>query len=272
MLINLIPPKLKSVIKKYSETVLLKFSTVKYCDISNLRTIDADELKNIWHDQHLSDDWCSNKEKIDSLYLPEMTGGVNAGDQRAIFYLTSYLKPKNVLEIGTHIGCSTLNICLALKTIENFKITSIDIIDVNNEENKPWLEFGSKYSPKQLLAKIGITNQAEFVQMNSIDYLKACNLKFDFIFLDGSHQAIDVYNEISFTLQLLNKNGVILLHDYYPENKPIWRDKAVISGPITAVKRLKKESEMIDVIPLGKLPWETKLSSFFTSLALLTKK
>jgi predicted O-methyltransferase YrrM len=272
MLRKYIPPKLKSVLGKYIEPLQLKFSPVRRYNIENLRSTSAEELKNIWYDHNLSENWNSNKEKIDSFQLPEMTGGINSGDQRAIFYLISYLKPKNVLEIGTHIGCSTINIGLALKSLENFKITCVDIIDVNEENKKRWLQFGSKYSPKQLLAQIGITNQAEFIQMNSIEYLKTCNTKFDFIFLDGSHRAIDVYKEIVLALQLLDKNGAILLHDYYPDSKPIWYDNVVIAGPVTAVKRLKKECEGIDVCAFSRLPWETRFNSFSTSLALLTRK
>ena len=35
-------------------------------------------------------------------------GGVNPGDRRAIYSLIHYLKPISVLEIGTHIGASTV--------------------------------------------------------------------------------------------------------------------------------------------------------------------
>lgn len=72
-------------------------------------------------------------------------------------------------------------------------------------------------------------------------------------------------------LKLLNKDGVILLHDYFPGLKPLWSDDGVIAGPWLAVNRLKNEGAKLSVIPIGKVPWKTKLNSNVTSLALLTK-
>jgi hypothetical protein len=62
---------------------------------------------------------------------------------------------------------------------------------------------------------------------------------------------------------------VILLHDYFPGLQPLWVDRNVIRGPWLAVERLRSEGARLKAIPLGRLPWDTKLGSQTTSLALL---
>ena len=73
-------------------------------------------------------------------------------------------------------------------------------------------------------------------------------------------------------LKMLNPNGVILLHDYFPGMKPLWSDGTVIPGPYLATERFVKEGINLTVLPLGELPWPTKLGSNVTSLALLLRK
>ena len=72
-------------------------------------------------------------------------------------------------------------------------------------------------------------------------------------------------------LDKLNKGGVILLHDYFPNGKPLWSNNYVVEGPYLATERLINEIE-IDILPLGNLPWKTKMESNKTSLALCLKK
>lgn len=269
---QLIPEKFKQIFWKKLDILQFNRLPVQPCNLQNLRFTSSDELAKVFTDKSVAGIWDSKTDEINNLQLPEMTGGVNPGDQRAIFYLLTYLKSKTVLEIGTHIGCSTVNIGLAIKPIENSRLTTVDVCDVNEENTKPWLNYESKYSPKELLTKIGFIDRTEFVRMNSIDFLKNCNSKFDLIFLDGSHLLKYVYQEIPLALNLLNKNGVILLHDYFPDNKPLWSNNYSIYGPELAVKKLKKECGELDALPFGKLPWKTKLNSNYTSLAMLTRK
>ena len=64
---------------------------------------------------------------------------------------------------------------------------------------------------------------------------------------------------------------VILLHDFYPEAKPLYPDNNTISGPYLAMERVKKENPNITVTPLGDLPWPTKQGVNMTSLAIVSK-
>ena len=91
--------------------------------------------------------------------------------------------------------------------------------------------FDSKFSPKQLIDKINADEYVSFHVENSYNYLQNCNEKYDFIFLDGDHSVKTVYQEIPLALELLNPEGIILLHDYFPNNKPLWSNNIVIPGP-----------------------------------------
>ncbi|MGK7933885.1 MAG: class I SAM-dependent methyltransferase [Microcystaceae cyanobacterium] len=241
------------------------------CDSINLANISDPQLREWLNDQEVAMAWESVKGEINNLRLPEMTGGVNPGDQRAIFYLISALKPKTVLEVGTHIGCSTVHIASALKALSEKDFLTVDIRDVNDTEKQPWTEFNSPASPAQLIQQVEGQDFTRFQVSTSLDFFKQSEKTFDFIFLDGLHDAYMVYQEIPVALQHLNLDGFILLHDYFPNEQSLWEGYPPIVGPYLAVKRLQEEGANLRVLPLGELPWETKLGTKVTSLALLTK-
>ena len=159
-----------------------------------------------------------------------------------------------------------------VKNGKNANLISVDIADVNSTVTKPWLGYGTKYSPVEMINKLNYGSFVNFVADTSLNYAANCKQKFDFIFLDGSHSAANVYQEIPMALKLLNQNGVILLHDYFPGMNPLWSDGSMIPGPYLATERFAKEGINLTVLPLGKLPWPTKISSNVTSLALLLRK
>lgn len=268
------PKKIKSFLSKFIDywgVQLLKNDDL--INIENLRTLTSDQLQNIFNSQDIEDDWRSLANEREKFQLPELTGGVNPGDQKAIFFLVKYFGATKVLEIGTHIGCSTVNIALAINFNPNKnekKMITLDILDVNDEQKKPWLKYNSKYSPVELIKLAQCDSFTHFYVQNSIDYLKNCNVKFDLIFLDGSHKSNIVFAEIPLALKLLNPNGVILLHDYYPDALPLWENGQVIYGPYYAINKISKKTK-IRILPLGRLPWKTKYESNYTSLAILTK-
>jgi predicted O-methyltransferase YrrM len=276
MLISKLKAYLKRLIHFFKEKQLpenqLEAISLLHCNTSNLGKITSEELTQWFNDQELDNLWNLVKQDIESLKLPEMTGCVNPGDQRALFYLISALKPQKVLEIGTHIGCSTIHIALALKNLSSHSLVTVDIRDVNDPIQQPWLEFNASASPSDLIQKLGCQEFTQFKISPSIEFLDNDQQRFDLIFLDGSHEAEIVYQEVPRALQKLSKSGFIILHDYFPDGKSIWENQQPITGPYLAIKRLQKEGATFNVIPLGKLPWPTKLGTNITSLALLTSK
>jgi predicted O-methyltransferase YrrM len=229
-------------------------------------------LSNIWYLDSTNKSWDEISEIHDKLKLPELTGGVNPGDQRAIYYLIKSLDVKDVLEIGTHVGCSTVSIALSLNGREGAKLTTVDVRDVNvgncynkNDQNR------NLKTPKQMIEEIGCSSFVDFVVSDSVEFLNKDNSKYDFIFLDGDHSYDKVYKELPIAVNRLNEGGVILFHDYFQDYKPLWHSSTgIIEGPFRAVTQLINEGLKLFVHPCGELPnhWKCKYENEFnTSLA-----
>jgi len=152
------------------------------------------------------------------------------------------------------------------------KLVSVDIEDVNNPVSKPWLKYGAKHSPAEMMREMGFETRVEFIRSPSFDFMETCRETFDFIFLDGDHGSTTVYREIPLALNLLRPDGLILLHDYFPDLRPLWPDAPVLGGPFLATECLRDDALDLTVLPLQRLPWPTKLQSNVTSLALLLRK
>jgi len=103
---------------------------------------------------------------------------------------------KNVLEIGTFTGLSTLSMALALT--ENGKITTLD---KNEETNKIAINFFKKAKQDHKIKTI--TKPA----LESLDEIK--DQTFDLIFIDADKMNYKKYYENS--LNLLNLGGLIII-------------------------------------------------------------
>jgi predicted O-methyltransferase YrrM len=239
----------------------------------NLRPDGSFDLAGLWGSAEASGYWQASRQILDRFAIPDGTGGVNPGDRRAVHYLIGELKPSAVLEIGTHIGASTIHIATALRAAraDGSHLVTVDCADVNDPESRPWIKYGAALSPRDMIVQAGCERSVEFVHDTSLNYARGCRRRFDFIFLDGGHGAETVYAEIPMALALLEPNGAILLHDYFPGLKPLWSNGVVIPGPFLAVERLIAEGLPARAVPLGELPWPTKENSRTTSLALLLK-
>lgn len=246
---------------------------LKTCIGPNLRNIQGIDVKAFFPDQDdaLESLWQQDKESLDRL-IPnsDKRAGVNPGDRRALYYLMHALKPKSVLEVGTHIGMSTLFMAHALKTVhshQDWSITSVDICDVNTPESSPSFKLQMPDTPLGLVKQLGHDENVSFHTGSALEYMKNTDQRFDFIFLDGDHGAANVYQEIAAAVPLLNKDGVILLHDYYHEGAALFANAPAIHGPYLAVRRVLKENTGLAVLPILTLPWETRQGSSATSLA-----
>lgn len=240
-------------------------------DPANLLQQGAFNLNFIFSSKTFESGWKEDHAAISDLFGDDdRFGGINPGDRRALYYLIRALRPRSVLEVGTHIGASTLYIARALKNSGDGSVTTVDIADVNAGDGA-WRKVGLPMPPRDFADKLGCRGLINFVTQTSLDFINKTDKKYDFIFLDGDHGARTVYREVAAALRILNPGGAILLHDFYPEGKALFPDNNVISGPFLALSRIIKENPGIAVQPLGDLPWETKQGVHATSLALLTK-
>ena len=127
--------------------------------------------------------------------------------------LNKYLgKNKNtILEIGSYEGLAS--IWFARKYLK-FKTSTLDIVDpfiitdkttemlINTEEN-----FLYNYSKIK-------SNKIKFFRMKSDDFFKLNNKKYNFIYLDGSHELDDITNDLINADKHLLENGIIWCDDY----------------------------------------------------------
>lgn len=245
-------------------------------DVSVLRDAATLRPSDIFHAE-VSPPWRAARVELITAGVGDLHGGVNPGDQRAIYELIRFLKPRAVLEFGTHVGASTSHIALALRQLMDEDPTTprdlvtVDIIDVNDTTLRHWEKFNSPKSPKAIVDAVGAGHLVTFVVEPGLEFARKNTRKFDLIFLDGNHAAQAVYEEIPAALKMLAPDGVILLHDYFPDNKPLWPDARPIQGPVLAVQKLRSDGLDLEVIPLGALPWSTKKGTNVTSLALAAR-
>jgi predicted O-methyltransferase YrrM len=239
-----------------------------------LRTLSRVRVESAFTNEAIGSAWRSDLDRI-SRVMPysDIYGGVCPGERRAIYQLIAWLKPRRVLEIGTHIGASTLVIAQALASHaepDSYLLTG-DILDVNDPEQGAFSNLGTP-SPREGLARLGIENRVRFEAKPALQLMRHLDQKFDFIFLDGDHSAPSVYQEIAAALDLLSPGGLILLHDFYPEGKRIYPSGMIVPGPFVAAQRINSEFRGLNFIPLGELPWETKQGVHKTSLALVSSR
>ena len=134
----------------------------------------------------------------------------------AISQLENY--PKNILEIGTYDGKTS---AILAKLFPNSIITTIDLKDKDpifegsyNRKNSK-LNFINKRN--SILDKCHNIN---FIQCNSLEIFNIRNLKKqDLIWVDGDHKYPIVTSDITNSITLLSKNGILMCDDVFKKNQ-----------------------------------------------------
>lgn len=137
----------------------------------------------------------------------------------------------SVLEIGTFAGTSLISILEVLKNAkgiaidkwenyeENFNGKNIEILK-NIEENQIEKIFDEN------VEKSNMKNRIQKIKGDSAEVLVELiktNQRFDFIYIDGSHECPDVFLDCVLSWRLLNINGVMAMDDYlYNMHKNEW--------------------------------------------------
>ena len=134
-----------------------------------------------------------NKETHQKILQPRMLSGHFQG--RVLSMLSKIIRPKNILEIGTFTGFSTL--CLAEGLIENGQIHTIEIRDEDANAANTYF----KQSPHATKIYLHVGDAKEIIPTLSPTW--------DLIFIDADKTGyIDYYNLV---LPRLAKNGLIIV-------------------------------------------------------------
>ena len=150
--------------------------------------------------------------------------------------LLPQLNPSKVLEIGSYEGESTCYLINYLSKKENTELYCIDnwigaIEQINR--NIDMKEVENRFDNNVKKAMTDKPNKIKFIKLkgNSDFYLSKLLTEnkskyFDFIYVDGSHQAQDVLFDALMAFKLLRKNGIIAFDDYlwFERNLPHGKD------------------------------------------------
>ena len=246
---------------------------------SRLAVPEAINVRSILNDQSLNQEWMEIHGYIQSEVLGghDVPHSANLGDLRVIYHFVRHLKPRRALEIGTGFGATTLYLGAALKknAVTSSQaagtLTTVDVHDVNDWSSRPLAGSGLSRSPREAVRLAGLSEIVVFKVARSYDFLAEAKGRFDFVFLDGSTAAADVYRDLQNINQAIEDDTVVLLHVYFPQGRPLWHGESAITGPWRAVQRFHGEGALLTVLPLGQLPWPTKRGGNITSLALVCR-
>ena len=251
---------------------------VSGADGSRLREVTASDITQIMASPELKAEFAKVEDIVAATgNIPGLSASSKRPTQYGLYFLVRAFSAGSVLEIGTNLGCSAGFMGLALSRnqelghCETPRLVTVDMLDVNDEDINLWGRAGSPISPAQFIDEVECNNVVEFVTAPSVDYLKSCTEKFDFIFLDGSHDAWVVYQELPEVLRLVNDGGVIAMHDYNPiygDLEPVDRR---IPGPFLAVRRFLQEGTKFRVLHTVIPFWPSEEAPRPMNLVLLTK-
>ena len=116
----------------------------------------------------------------------------------------------NYLEIGSFEGLSSLFI---LSYWKNANVTCVDTWETSKDESQ-FLDFNFQTVEKKFdinlkdfsFRKIKNTSEIAFKELTQRD-------SFDYIYIDGSHNGIDIYNDALASFNILKVGGIIIFDD-----------------------------------------------------------
>ena len=126
-------------------------------------------------------------------------------------FLMQTLQPKNILEIGTAIGFSTL---LMAENAPSAKITTLD-------RNPEMIAFA-----KDNFAKYDTRHQITLVEGDAVDTLSSIEGEFDFVFMDSAKSKYIVF--LPEVLEHLKVGGVVVFDDVFQGGDIVRRGQRTI--------------------------------------------
>ena len=172
-------------------------------DLSNIETSDYIESNSSNEEKILADLRRETELKcLNPIMLSSKVQGI------FLSIISKIIKPKNVLEIGTYSGYSTLCIAEGLGT--DGMIHTID-------KNEELLQIQNKYFEKS-----GYRNQIKQYTGEAIDLIPKIKMNFDMIFLDADKENYSNYLDV--VSSNLNKGGVLLTDNV------LWHGKVLKSS------------------------------------------
>ena len=153
------------------------------------------------------------------------------------------IKPVKVLEIGAYEGASTCFLIKSLSShLDRFEIHSVDTWEGGKEHKNSKIDMSlveSRFHKNTSIQKSKSEKDVNLVIHKSSSINALCKLisesksgYFDFIYIDGSHMALDVITDAVLSFELVKIGGVIAFDDY------LWRlpgSNSILTNPKFAI-------------------------------------
>lgn len=146
-----------------------------------------------------------------------------------------HLSNLNFLQIGAYTGDASKWILENILTNNTSILTDIDTWQGSEEQAHKtfnWQEIEQLYDSR--MSKF--SNSRKYRGL-SISYLKSCDSKFDFIYIDGDHTASGVYQDAIFSFPLLKNQGIMAFDDY------LWKHE---TGDLTLEPKLGIDKFLVE--------------------------
>tara|TARA_B100000575_G_scaffold231523_1_gene192658 strand:- start:855 stop:1433 length:579 start_codon:yes stop_codon:yes gene_type:complete len=165
---------------------------------------------------------------------------------------------KNVLEIGSFEGFSTCWIITNLLHSKESKIVCIDSFEGGDEHKSIGQGYMSSVRDRfyNNISETGKEDSVRVIENYSdkalLQLIYEDDVKYDFIYIDGSHKAIDVLTDLVLSFRLLKINGICICDDY--TWSPDINDFNLIESPKMAIDSFTSiYSKKIEFVPIPSL-------------------
>lgn len=201
-------------------------------------------------------DFRTVEKRLSDYGLNSLQGAVLSLDAQILYSLCKAKAPKSVLEIGTYVGHSTAYLASALG--EGARITTVDIMDVNEDPAAPWKKEGLT-KPAEVMKDLGV--EVNFHVSSATEFFRGNKERFDLVFVDGDHSYAAALNDIGYAIEAIADGGLIVLHDYFgPGNDPLETGTTPHAGVGRAIEHLINRYPDIEVLAVQSVVGKGKSS------------
>lgn len=174
---------------------------MKYkCEYCNFRTIRINRLYDHFRNNHykFTKEWFFKTEI-----------------KKNILNILDNSQKNTILEIGCYEGLSSVFFADNLLNNYNSSLTCIDpFLTINNNDHENLLKNNQEYNFDYNIKKCKNSEKITVHKITSDDFFKINNKKFNFIYIDGSHQCENIKRDINNSFNYLLTNGIMWMDDY----------------------------------------------------------
>lgn len=153
---------------------------------------------------------------LDKLHSIPQENSTSWGEKMLLYWLIRELRPKTIVETGTHQGATTYFLAHAVLDNGFGKVVTCDVLDYKPQQ------FGS--GPLLNVVDFRICRGDEL----DVDEI-------DFAFIDGAHESWEVESEIKHLFPKLSEHATVVFHDCWPSAR---KDLADVNSALSEFKTL----------------------------------